>query len=114
MLLVHSVYQKGKCAEWEHGVGEECRKCLEAEKKPSSIQPLAFLTDSGAFMRSISSCDGFAVAAAFQCYRLSAVVHYGQILIDQLLPGSLHYLEEPLKCSWQRWPECIPAWQELP
>lgn len=90
VLLVYSVYQKGKCAEQEHGVGEECSECLEAEKKPSSIQPLTFSNDTDAFMCSVSYCGCFAVTAALQYYCLSAVVYYGQILIDHLLPGSLY------------------------
>lgn len=97
MSLVYSARQKGKCAEQERGVGEECSKRLEAEKKPSSIQPLTFLNDTDAFMCSVSYCVCFAVTAALQYYCLSAVVYYGRILIDRLLPGSLYYLEKPLK-----------------
>lgn len=47
------------------GAGEECSKCLQAEKKPSSAQPLTFLNDRDAFMYSISYCGCFAVTAAF-------------------------------------------------
>lgn len=50
------------------GAGEECSKRLQAEKKPSSIQPLAFLNDGDAFMYSISYCGCFAVTAALRYY----------------------------------------------
>lgn len=55
-----------KCAGQEHGAGEEHNKCLEAEKKPSAIQPITVLSDAAAVRCSTLHRGCFAVTAASQ------------------------------------------------
>lgn len=66
---------EGQMCRAGRGAGEQCSKSLQAEKKPSSVQPLTFLNDRDAFMYSISYCGCFAVTAAFRSSLLWTDTH---------------------------------------